>query len=1003
MPFDPNSARPVFDPATAKPATTFDPATAAPAATAFDPNSAKPADAGPLVPFASPEGPTKEAVPVAPPAGGNPLSRIVDAGISSAVEGFGDRPLGFSPETMEEMRKSGFILGYERSVMDPIRLFNETLVLPSIAVGDAALRGIVGAYIGGAGAVGQAAEETGLGSGSRLKRDLIMMPEAFAGSLGRVNAYASRGRAARTVEDAAIKDAPEAAGPAARATEPPAAALVPERDARKPFGATAEQPQAAASGAPRPEFAGNINLDRIYAPEDVKDVIRSASKIDDGFETARRGKISLEETEQLAASLGMSADDLAKRKIGQAFNAEEATAARNLLVDSANRVHDLAKRAQGGADADLAALQEAVTRHVAIQEQVSGMTAEAGRALSAFRIMAGEGDKTKDLARLIQSSGGRDRIDDLARKISVLDTPEAVSVFAREAYKAKTSDMLLEAWINALLSGPQTHAVNMLSNSLVAAWSIPETAVAAGIGRVRGSGAAERVAGGEAAARAFGAIEGMKDGLRAGAKTFMTETPSGLMGKMDQPRLRAIPSMSFKVGGREIEIGGRQVRIPGRALMAEDEFFKSIGYRQEINALAYRQAASEGLSGKAFAERVSELRTNPTDDMLNRARDAAEYQTFTNPLGPFGQKVQGMVTDVPALRVIMPFIRTPANIVKFAAERSPFGLLMKDVRDNLKGAQGKAAQDMQIARLAVGSSASAMAASLALDGTVTGAGPVDPQQRAMLYLSGWQPYSVRVGETYYSYGRLEPLGMLLGISADMVAVSDAIDGPDADKLAALITGSVSKNLVSKTWLSGLSDLIQAVQDPDRYGERWVQRLAGTLVPTGVAQAARVEDPYLREAQGIVDVWKSRIPGLSDDLLPRRDVWGEPIMLEGGVGPDIVSPIYQSKLSDDPVNRELIALGVFPSRLDKRIRGVELSPEQYEEFQKIAGPLTKHTLDNLVSQPNWPSIPVFARQEIVGRTINETRSAARMMMLARYPEIASAIAQSQVEKITDKPE
>lgn len=97
------------------------------------------------------------------------------------------------------------------------------------------------------------------------------------------------------------------------------------------------------------------------------------------------------------------------------------------------------------------------------------------------------------------------------------------------------------------------------------------------------------------------------------------------------------------------------------------------------------------------------------------------------------------------MRVIVPFIRTPANIVKFAAERSPFAPLMKESREALTGKHGAAARDEAIARIGIGSSIGATAVYLATEGMITGGGPVDPKQRSLLYASGWEPYSVRVG------------------------------------------------------------------------------------------------------------------------------------------------------------------------------------------------------------------------------------------------------------------
>jgi hypothetical protein len=76
--------------------------------------------------------------------------------------------------------------------------------------------------------------------------------------------------------------------------------------------------------------------------------------------------------------------------------------------------------------------------------------------------------------------------------------------------------------------------------------------------------------------------------------------------------------------------------------------------------------------------------------------------------------------------------------------------------------------------------------------------------------------------------------MLLGISADFVELTDVMTEAEQKDVVALITGSISRNLTSKTWLRGISDMVEAFNDPVRYGQQWVQNLAGTVVPTGLA-------------------------------------------------------------------------------------------------------------------------------------------------------------------------
>src|SRR5687768_10912177 len=70
----------------------------------------------------------------------------------------------------------------------------------------------------------------------------------------------------------------------------------------------------------------------------------------------------------------------------------------------------------------------------------------------------------------------------------------------------------------------------------------------------------------------------------------------------------------------------------------------------------------------------------------------------------------------------------------------------------------------------------------ASSGIVTGGGPTDPTlRRSQEELTGWKPYSVRIGDTYYSYGRLSPLGSLLGMVADYTEIRGSIDDAKAEE------------------------------------------------------------------------------------------------------------------------------------------------------------------------------------------------------------------------------
>jgi hypothetical protein len=553
----------------------------------------------------------------------------------------------------------------------------------------------------------------------------------------------------------------------------------------------------------------------------------------------------------------------------------------------------------------------------------------------------------------------------------------------------------LEVWINGLLSGPTTHAVNVTSNTLTALWSMPEQLSAAALGKLHKG---DKVTVRDAMARAWGLTEGMKEGLQAGVKAFITEQPSDLLSKIETPYPKAISAEGLNLtgtAGKAADVAGRTVRIPGRLLQAEDEFFKAIGYRMELNQLAARQALQEGKTGRALANRIVEIKRNPPESLQLQALDAARYQTFTKPLGPAGQAVTKIANTHPALRLIAPFIRTPTNILKFAGERTPLALLSKNVRAEIQ--KGGAARDTALAKIATGSAVGATVVSLAGEGKITGGGPSDPAARALLRSTGWQPYSVKVGDKWVSYSRIEPLGVLMGISADFSDIAGEMTQPERDDMASMLVSAISQNVTSKTWLSGLSDLVETLNDPDRYGKRWLNKYAGTLIPTGAAQITRTQDPILREVETALDAIKARVPGYSETLPARLNIWGEPIVLQGGLGPDIISPFYTSKEIKDPVSDELLRLGITVSRPSQTVKGVKLEPAQYRRYQQLSGQMAKKTLDALVNSGQWEGLPDLAKERIIRNTFNETRERARQQLLAENPFIADTRVQQFIRQ------
>lgn len=757
-----------------------------------------------------------------------------------------------------------------------------------------------------------------------------------------------------------------------------------------------------------PKRAININLSRLETADDVKGMITKVAKqFKPQIDEARRGVQTQEQTTKLADLLGLTPAQLLKRQKGEAFNAEQLYGARKILVASTESLVVLARKAQGplANDIDKLAFRRQLSVHYAIQSQVSGMTAEAGRALQQFRIAAkATPESLKQIDQLLKAAEGKISTEKLAEMIATQETAEGVNTFVRQAQKAATFDKFYEAWINGLLSGPQTHAVNTMSNSLVAVWQVPERLLAAQFGRVLPG--AREITELEAAHQLYGLVEGGKDGLRLAGKVFKTGEPSDIFTKIETRHPKAINLEEAGPAGR---VSDYIIHAPTTALMAEDEFFKSLGYRMELRARAVRQAHLEGLKGREAAEKMQSILNDPPDDIKLAAIDAARYQTFTKPLDPGMRGVKTFLNEYPAARLIVPFLRTPTNIIKFAGERTPLGFLSKNIRADI--AAGGARRDLALARISMGTTVMAVTAKMTAEGQITGNGPSDPKMRQILRNTGWQPNSIKIGDKYYSYSRLEPIGMLLGIAASFTEIAGQVGDDEVDEIAAAAVIAVSKNITSKTWLRGLTDMIEAFEDPDRFGERWMQRMGGTLIPTGVATVERTLDPTFEEVNSMMDALKSRIPGYSTDLPPRVNIWGEPIAPDqyGFIPIDLISPIYMSEEKYSPVDEELLRLETPLTMPTKQIMGIELNPDEYWRYTVLAGneaknPATgqglKDALTELIKSPEYKRMsdgPDGGKSYIIRRYVQEYRELARAQMLEEFPELKDLILIKAQEK------
>ena len=389
---------------------------------------------------------------------------------------------------------------------------------------------------------------------------------------------------------------------------------------------------------------------------------------------------------------------------------------------------------------------------------------------------------------------------------------------------------------------------------------------------------------------------------------------------------------------------GKVVNLPSRMLTTEDAFFKS------LNAQAHQRVEMQKLL-KAGASEAEIAAKTPLIE--RKAMEYAEKVTFTSPLpqGSFSRGVSNFVNEHPELRFILPFIRTPANIIKFWHHRTPgLNLLSKDFRSRLFS-EDKNIQSEALGQLSTGWILTAVAVDFAAQGKLVGGIP--KEMREVASANGMLPYSyVKTDEDgkkrYVQYSRLDPFGMFLGVAADLAAFKTALMHRDASLLEevgeafAAVSMGLAHNLNSRSYLVGVTNLLEALGDPEHKMQRFAGNMIKGFIPNFLQQLRREEDPHQRstdprifkEAENFINFIKEKIPGLSQSLPPVLDFLGNEVLNNKTPG-GLFGPVAVSHEKESVVAKELLRLKMSVHKAAPEIGGVHLDPQQHYEYQILA--------------------------------------------------------------------
>ena len=755
------------------------------------------------------------------------------------------------------------------------------------------------------------------------------------------------------------------------------------------------------------ENIGAINPNKISTVHDIDKYLEELASVNPSRKT------TWEETEAEALARGLTPSRIAKRR-GADGLASYLRAANIALAEQLDKVAKLDQKMvdEGYSHALHEQLLEELARLKAVHARVNYDNSEVGRALNILKMVSTTKGKTQNITEALEKFGNEVLADPeqfmkymmlVRQEISSGNTKGATKL-VRDVFRPNAEDFIFRAWYNMLLSSPSTHVANFLGTGGNFVVDLLENTGASILGQGKRFSNADRIRGREVAYRVWGALKALTD---AGTWTRTRESlNTGMTG--NAPNSKAGASNVYTGDDAAVGFVSGFLESPTRLLAGSDEWWRNVLQLSNIYGLAVRNAGNKGLKGKAFWNEVQNLIDNPTKEMIDATNDYTKVLQFLDKPSAIAEsliKLQtpGVDSTVPgriargALRVAVPFVRTPDALIRTSIRRS--GFLGAAERENINGWKaGGAERDKVKARLFMGSFLSFWIASQAYKGDITGEGPSEYRKK-MEWLGSHQENSIKVGDTWYSLQGLEPVSTnITGIATLVERLKNGeISSDDYSKSAISLVQGIASVLTNNSYLESFANLLEVSSGDPNVAEaaltNFIAGLASSATTPAILRSyTQATDTAIRDTTGdgsmsdrIIGRIMSAVPGLSEQLPQRFDVYGRPRSRDKA-GPDMASRVSTRMEEDDPVIQELADLAEktdkvlvgAPGKSGIKVNGVKrrLTAEEYQQYQWLSGYWIVESIRQEMQYPEWYEMTDDEKIEIIKDIVSDMRANAR---------------------------
>lgn len=593
--------------------------------------------------------------------------------------------------------------------------------------------------------------------------------------------------------------------------------------------------------------------------------------------------------------------------------------------------------------------------------------------------------------------------EELAQKFIDAKTDKEKQAALDEIYKdvaAKikpTIGEMYDAWRNlAMLGNVETHERNIFSTAAFQPYVEVKRAIGAALEKAAGIDQEKRTKAGLIGKEAKALLEWTKQDAKTDAVMDLMDF-SGTTGNdarsAIQENRKILPGVLDKAAKKNMEI-----------MEKSDMFFKKNEYARALASFLKARGYTAGdlQNGTVPKGVLDEGRQIAVKEAQKATfNDSNKFSDAIVKLGKPNTRDGWAVVNV-VKKGMLPFLRTPANVVARAAEYNPLnGLvtLATAKKDIESGRRSTADVLDQISASLTGTAATAIGMLLG-SGAIPGIELVGAIEDEDELREGAQEYSLKIGDNYYGVGWLAPAMIPLFLGANIVrnGIFKADENADAwDYAQAFVDLGLDtvEPILDLSMLSSLNDTIDKFANEEDPGDKAMAVLLNTAtsylqqgIPTlfgQLEQATEKEksstyvntDNKLEKAikTTIADATK-RVPGVDLYQTKKLDEFGRPVKNEGDALTRAIdalfNPFSKSKVKDDALTREITrlnnsgkGLNATPDRADKVVSytdtsgkthaDVRLTEEQYQKKAQTEGDTAKRILDEVIQSDVYKSM------------------------------------------------